>query len=398
LLAWKRFGTRNLTLTEKQLDLGELRLVGLDTKLVINKDKSINLKQVMKPAANPAPDSATAVPPTRDLSSRPEPPAFVVNIDRLRFVDSEMDFADYSLILPFGTRIHKLRGSVAGLSNRPGAVGQIELDGEVDEFGLARAVGQVNLSNPTDALDLRVQFRNVEMANLTPYTAHFAGRKIQSGKLTLDLEYKIKQRQLQGENQVVMDQLTLGERVEHPEASSLPLDLAIAILQDADGRIDLGLPVTGSLDDPQFSYGTIVWMAIKNVLTKIVTAPFRALGALFGGGGEKLESIVFEAGAARLSPPEREKLVKLAGAMGKRPKLVLSIGGAHAEVDRLALQDAQLRRALLTHSGQTVAERGDPGPVSLQQPKIRAALEDLYKERVGAADLAALKEGRKSVV
>ncbi len=190
-----------------------------------------------------------------------------------------MDFADYSLILPFGTRIHNLRGSIAGLSNRPDAVGQIELDGEVDDYGMARAVGHVELGNPTNSLDMRVQFRNVEMTRLTPYMATFAGRKIESGKLSLDLQYKIKQRQLQGENQVIMDKLTLGERVESPTAKDLPLDLAVALLQDSDGRIDLGLPVSGSLDDPEFSYGSLVWKAITNVLTKIVTAPFRALGA-----------------------------------------------------------------------------------------------------------------------
>ncbi len=391
LLAWRTFGTRDLTLTQKELNLGELRLSGLDTRLQIDKDKNINFKKVMKSTG----EEKTAPAPAEKVPAGAVPPAptFIINIDRLRFNKGEMDFADQSLILPFGTRIHELKGSIAGLSNRPGAVGQVELDGAVDEYGMARAVGYVELGNPTNGLDLRVQFRNVEMTNLTPYTAHFAGRKIDSGKLSLDLQYKIVKRQLQGENQVIMDKLTLGERVESPTATNLPLDLAIAILQDSDGRIDLGLPVAGSLDDPQFSYGSIVWKAITNVLTKIVTAPFRALGALFGGGGEKIENIVFEAGAPQLTPPEREKVAKLAEAMGKRPGLVLSVGGVHADADRVALQDIQLRRAVLTQAGQRVPERGDPGPVSTQQPKIREALETLYKDRIGAADLAAMKEG-----
>lgn len=389
LLAWKTFGTRDFTLTQKELNLGELRLNGLDTQLLIDKDKNINFKKVLKPSGEgkPAPTEKEVAPAVSPA------PTFIVNIDRLRFYKGEMDFADQSLILPFGTRIHELKGSIAGLSNRPGAVGQVELDGAVDEYGMARAVGHVDLNNPTDSLDMRVQFRNVEMTNLTPYTATFAGRRIASGKLSLDLQYKIVKRQLQGENQVIMDKLTLGERVESPTAKDLPLDLAIAILQDSDGRIDLGLPIAGSLDDPQFSYGSIIWKAITNVLTKIVTAPFRALGALFGGGGEKIESIVFEAGAPQLTPPEREKVAKLAEAMGKRPGLVLSIGGVHADADRVALQDIQLRRAVLTQAGQRVPERGDPGPVSTQQPKIREALETLNKERIGAADLAAMKEG-----
>lgn len=398
LLGWKRFGTRDLTLTEKALDLGELQLVGLDTRLLIDKDKHVNFARVMKDAgtdkpADGAPGMQEAPGAAPSAETVPPAPTFIVNVDRLRFDKGEVDFADQSLILPFGTRIHELKGSIAGLSNRPGAIGEIELDGAVDEFGQARAVGQVELGNPTNGLDLRVRFRNVEMANLTPYTAHFAGRRIDSGKLSLDLQYKIKQRQLQGENQVVMDKLTLGERIDSPTATSLPLDLAIALLQDSGGRIDLGLPVSGSLDDPQFSYGSLVWKAITNVLTKIVTAPFRALGALFGGGGEEVGSIAFEAAEPQLAPPEREKLTKLAAAMAKRPGLVLAVGGRHAEADRLALKDRQLRRAVMTQAGQRVEAQGDPGPLSTQSPKVRAALEALYEKRVGAADLAALKEG-----
>ncbi|MDP3512999.1 MAG: hypothetical protein Q8S20_09640, partial [Sulfuritalea sp.] len=162
---------------------------------------------------------------------------------------------------------------------------------------------------------------------------------------------------------------------------------------DSDGRIDLGLPVSGSLDDPQFSYGGLVWKVITNVLTKIVTAPFRALGALFGGGDEKLESIAFDAGARRLTPPEREKLVKLAAALNKRPALALTLQGNWNEADRSALQDLQLRRTLLQKSGYQGDTKGDPGPVALRQPQIQAALEDLFAERFGKAELAGLKQG-----
>ncbi len=395
LLAWKSFGTRDLSLTQKGIDLGELRLVGLDTQLIIDKDKNINFKKVLRqPPAEVQPPAASSAEAVAAVPAAVQsgPPAFLIAIDRIRFEKSELDFADHSLVMPFATHIHNLRGSIGNLSNVPGAPGQLELDGDVDEYGLARAVGQVDLFRPTEFMDLRVVFRNVEMTRLTPYTATFAGRKIDSGKLSLDLQYKIKQRQLQGENQVVMERLTLGERVESPTAKDLPLDLAIALLQDSAGRIDLGLPVSGNLDDPQFSYGQIVWKAITNVLTKIVTAPFRALGALFGGG-EAVESIVFDAGAAELSPPEREKLVRLAGVLAQRPALALKVGGNHADVDRVALQDVQLRRVIAARMGQRRAEKGDPGPISTRQPKVQEALEALYKDGFGAAELAALKEG-----
>ena len=388
-LAWKSLGSRAFEVTAAKLDVGELVLDGIDTRLIIDKDKSTNLKRIMRQAdaaATPV-QSAPAAPAAARAA-----PSFQVNIDRLRLVRGEMDFADYSLALPFATRIHDLQGIVAGLSTRPGAPGQVELDGQVDEYGLARAVGQIDYFDPSNFMDLKVVFRNIEMTRLTPYSGTFAGRKIASGKLSLDLQYKIKQHQLQGENQVVMDQLTLGERVDSPEAKDLPLDLAIAILQDSNGRIELGLPVSGSLDDPQFSYGGIVWKAIVNVLTKIATAPFRALASLFGGG-EKLENVAFEAGNAQLTPPEREKLVQLAAALAKRPGLSLAVGGVYAEADREALQDSQMRRSVAEKSGLRVKADSDPGPISTRQPKVQSALESLYAERFSGAELAAIKEG-----
>jgi hypothetical protein len=403
-LAWKALASEDLDVSANQLAMGLLSLDGLDTKLIIDKDKSTNLKRVLRQesdATATAPQGAAgAVSPAPTLpampanaAAQPAAPAFLVNIDRLRFRGGALDFADHSLVLPFATRIHGLRGSINGLSSRPGAPGQVELDGEVDEFGLARAVGQADFFNPTGFLDLKVVFRNVEMTRMTPYSATFAGRKIDSGKLSLDLEYKIKQRQMEGENQIVIDRLQLGERVESATAKDLPLDLAIALLSDSDGRIELGLPVSGSLDDPQFSYGQIVWKAITNILGKIVTAPFRALGALFGGSGEKLDNIAFEAGAARLTPPEREKLVRLATVLNKRPGLALTVHGTWAEVDRVAQQDLQLRRSVAEKSGQAVGEKGDPGPLSTRAPKVQAAIESLFSDRFGGAELAALKEG-----
>ncbi|MCK9380995.1 MAG: DUF748 domain-containing protein [Sulfuritalea sp.] len=416
-LAWKSLASDDLALSPTRLEMALLSLDGLDTKLIIDKDKSTNLKRVMRnkdaaapPAPTPAgPPAAQAAAPvvtgprsgspgtqSETAPARPEAPGFLVNIDRLRFRSGAMFFADNSLVLPFGTRIHNLRGSIVGLSSRPGAPGQVELDGEVDEFGLARAVGQVDFFKPTEFMDLKVVFRNVEMTHLTPYSATFAGRKINSGKLSLELEYKIKQRQLQGENRIIIDRLELGERVESPTAKDLPLDLAIAILSDSDGRIDLGLPIAGSLDDPQFSYGAIVWKAITNVLTRIVTAPFRALGALFGGGGEKIDDIAFEAGATSLTPPEREKLVRLATVLNKRPGLALTVSGTWAEVDRVSLQDLQLRRVVADKSGQPMGAKGDPGPLSTRAPKVQAALESLFADSFGSAELATLKEGFRS--
>src|SRR4029077_14477171 len=190
------------------------------------------------------------------------------------------------------------------------------------------------------------------MVPASPYSMKFAGYKIAEGKISLDLQYKVRNSQLEGTNQIVIDKLTLGERVESPDALKLPLELAIAILKDSDGRIDLGVPVSGNTNDPQFSYGAVIWKAIGNVLTKIVTAPFRALGGMFGMSGEKLEAIDFDPGSDRLLPPEREKLKQVAQVLSKRPQLKLSVPGQYSEAaDGAALKSRAVRVEIARRTG-----------------------------------------------
>lgn len=386
-LGLKSLAAPKLSVTPERLDMPELRLDGVDAKIVIFKDGSINVARLLKPSSPLAgPAAAASAPP----QSNP-PRAFQVEVQRLRVTQGKTDFADLSLALPFGARIHDLNGQINGLSSQPGASAQVELGGQVDDYGLARVGGQINPFDPTGNTDLKVVFRNVEMTSLTPYSATFAGRKIQSGKLSIDLEYKIKNRVLDGNNTLVMDKLTLGERVESATATNLPLDLALAILQDADGRISLGLPVSGSLDDPQFSYGALVWKALANVLGKVVTSPFRALGAMLGIDGDKLDKLAFDAGSAELQPPEREKLNHVATLLAKRPTLSLQVRGDYnPQADREAIREWRLRRAVAQQTGRTLAADEDPGPISSSEPAARAALEKLYRQRYGAEALAAL--------
>ncbi|MBU1664705.1 MAG: DUF748 domain-containing protein, partial [Gammaproteobacteria bacterium] len=401
-LAWKRLTSDTVSATPTSLDIDELKLDGLGAKLIIYQDKTVNLKKILRTAAvgKDAIGAPPLVPVSPDRAEgrrlpaavAPAAPAFRVNIDRVRVERGEVDFADLSLRLPFGTRIHDFKGALNGISSQPGSAAELELDGRVDEYGLARVTGQIDLFDPTGFMDIKTVFRNVEMVNLTPYTATFAGYKIASGKLSLDLEYKIKQRELLGENQIIMDKLILGEKLEGPNIKHLPLELAIAILQDSDGKIDLGLPVSGSLDDPQFSYGRIIGKAIGNILTKIVTAPFRALARLFGGNGEKLEQIAFEAGEQGLTPPEKEKFNQITKILNKRPGLALTVHGAwSAEIDRPVMKEQQLRRAVAEKMGVKLAPDEEAGPISTANPKAQGALESLYAVRFGEPEWKTLQ-------
>lgn len=397
-LGWKKLSSDSLDLSlgPDRLRMNELVAQNLFGKVIIFEDKSINLTRVLRsstPAAQAAEADAKPA-PTSAAEVQPPAPAFPIAVERVRIVDANAEFADFSLTPQFGTRMHGLSGVVTGLSTDTKTTAQVELDGKVDDYGSARVRGTVQPFRATEFTDLTLAFRNLEMANLTPYSGKFAGRRIDSGKLSVDLEYKIKQRQLAGENKFIVNKLRLGERVDSPDAMNLPLDLAIALLEDSNGIIDLDLPVSGSLDDPQFSYGKIIWKAIVNVLTKLVTAPFRALGKLLGVSSEKLEAVDFDPGSSALLPPEQEKLKTLAEALAKRPALTLTLEpGYDPEADRRALQVLAMRREALAVAGIKLAAGEAPGPVDVNHYKIQTWLEDRYKAAAGKEDYQKLRAG-----
>ncbi len=377
-LSWDKVASDSLrvSLAPNRLHMSELRVTGIKGQLIIREDKSLNVQQLIR-----AP-SGDATVDGKDKGAAAD--AFPVSIERISVRGGDLDFADLSLLPQFGTRVHDLEGVINGLSSDPAGTAQVELDGKVDDFGSARLRGSVQPFRATEFTDLKATFRNLEMSRLTPYSGKFAGRKIDSGKLSLDLEYKVKNRQLVGENKVVINTLKLGERVDSKDAMSLPLDLAIAVLEDSNGVIDLDLPITGSLDDPQFSYGKIIWKAIANVVQKIVTAPFRALGKLLGISAEQLEAIAFDPGSSRLAPPEQEKLKAVAGALAKRAALSLKIvPAADTARDTAELQELRTRRDVLIEVGVKLAEGEQAGPLDLGNVKVQTAIENLLKDRSG---------------
>jgi hypothetical protein len=392
LVGWKAVQSEQLKLTIEPngLEIGDVRVLQPAGKVVIEKDGALNLAKVATPGAETKQDK------------KPDPSgtaaAFPYRVRRVLIDAGRVDFADLSLPIPFGAKIHELKGTVAGISSANTARAQVKLDGRVDEYGTAKIDGELNTSDPKAFTDIAVVFRNVEMSRLTPYSGKFAGRKIDSGKLSVDLKYKIDQSRLAGENQIVVERLSLGQKVESPDAVDLPLDLAVALLEDSNGVIDLGLPVQGNLNAPEFSFGALIGKAIVNLLTKIVTSPFRALGALIPGGGEEtLKNVAFAPGSASVPPPEKEKLAKLAEALQKRPQLKLTVQGRYnPETDRAELRTAALRSALAARLGQITAPGEDPGPVDYSSPETGKALEAVFSERFGADALKNLKAELKA--
>ncbi len=275
------------------------------------------------------------------------------------------NFADFSVNPSFATGIQSLAGTIRGLSSNPDTRAKVDLKGSVDRFSPVVIAGEVNLLSAALYTDIGMSFSNMELTTFNPYSGKFAGYSIAKGKLSTELKYKVQNRALEAEHHVVIDQLEFGAATESKDAVPLPIKLAVALLKDRNGVIDINLPVRGTLDDPTFRLGPIIWKAVIGLLTKIVTAPFALLGSLFGGG-EDLAFVDFAPGSAMLAPDAAQKLTTLAKALVERPQLKLDIPlSVHTAVD----EEAMARAAL----AQKVPEvTGAPDDIAVLQQRLQA--------------------------
>ena len=377
-----------LSLEPDNLEIEKIRLLKPIGEIIIGQDHTLNLSRVFKSQAGQAKSKTSPEP-----DSKKSQEAFPVRIGKLEIEKGDMAFADLSLRPQFLTRINDLKGTVVGLTSAGDSPSQVQLEGHVDQYGMAKINGKINVFHPEISTDLSLVFKNVEMTKLTPYSGKFAGRRITSGKLSTDLKYRIQNGKLIGDNQIIVDNLTLGEHVDSPDAVNLPLDLALALLKDSSGRIDIGLPVSGNLNDPQFSYGQLVWKALVNMMTKIVTSPFRALGSVFGGGDKPRVIIEFDPGSSELQPPEMEKLQQMADVLKNRPQLKLGVQGHYSpDADGDALKAQRLRQAIAGLIGAKGEEKAAFEAVDFTAPNTRHTLEKMFIEKSGATVFDGLKQ------
>ena len=346
------------------LSIRSVRAQAPYARVIIDGNRHLNITEALKPAAatpaEPAP-AATAPAPQVSASSgttrtaQLAPPAHAasmpVSIGTVTVTNGSANYADQWIQPHFAIGIQQLNGSIDGLSSNPASRAKIDLQGSVDRYAPAHIWGETNLLSQTTYTDISMSYRGIDLTDVTPYSGHFAGYKIAKGKLTVDLKYHIEDRKLTASHHIVVDQLQLGDKVDSPDAVNLPLKLAVALLKDRNGVIDLDLPVTGSLDDPQFRIGPIIWKVFVNLLEKAVTAPFSLLGHLFGGGDE-VNVIEFAPGSAMLDSTARSRLDSVAKALYARPGLELDVPSTYSTAtDTPALSVQQLQRRLRKQAG-----------------------------------------------
>jgi len=344
LLRWSslRLSDVDANLNPPVVSVKEARLEDVFARLIIETNRTVNLMSALRRGGT---NAAPAPPLTNLLATAVQPRISVASVI---VSNANVHFIDRSLRPNVNITLEQLSGTLSGLSSDDPQRADLHLHGTVDKTAQADITGQINPWNSKQPLNLKIALQGMDLLPEDPYSAKYLGYRLKQGKLSAQLTYQVTERKLQSENRLTIDQLTLGQKVESTDATRLPVRLAIALLKDRDGRIALEVPVSGSLDDPQFNVGQVAYRAIETVLTRIVSSPFSVLGGLFGGNGEELSFQEFEPGSTNLLPAALAKLDVLANALYVRPELELEIeGSADPLTDLEALRRAELHKELL---------------------------------------------------
>lgn len=383
LLGWDSLKTEQLGLNiaDKEVETAPIIVKDLSGRVVINQDKTTNFGQLVVDA--PAETK-------NDTSKSEETKPFGITIEGVELSDGDVQFSDNSLPLPFSTSIHTLSGEVSTLSSGSSEPARVKFEGEVAEYGLAQVNGTVHAWHPTRQTTINVRFRNLQIPEYSPYTVNFAGRKIADGTMDLDLDYTVNEEKLDGQNNLVLHDLKLGEKMESSDAMDLPLDLAIALLQDSDGVIDLNLPVSGDVGNPQFDFGKVIQQAVGDAIKSVVTAPFSFLANLVGADSEEMGKVEFPEGRANLLPPQRERIAKLREALNERPALALELAGPfNRAFDAPTLKEDKAVKVLQQRLAEEGSEVEEP---SLTSESSQDVMEAIFSSHYPDTELEALKD------
>jgi uncharacterized protein involved in outer membrane biogenesis len=365
----------------------EISLTDFHSRIIVNPDGTLNVQGIAAKGGaqrdNAAPKQAPEAAAPVDGAARP--PGVPVRIDAVTLQGGAVNFSDRYVRPGYSASLVEIGGRVTGLSSEESRHADVDLRGKLENSAPLEIVGKINPLAKDLFVDLKVDFRDMDLSPLSPYSGRYAGYGIQKGKLALRLKYHIERRSLESENKVFLDQFTFGEAVDSPDATKLPVRLAVALLKDRNGEIHLDLPVSGSIDDPKFSVWGIVWKIIGNLLVKAATSPFALLGALFGGG-EELSYLEFDPGIADLPAGEEGKLGNLANALHDRPALMLEIEG-HVDVakDREGMRQLAFRRKVAAQKLSDLAKTGRPAP-ALDNVRVEAAEYPKYLARAYKAE------------
>ena len=405
LIAFKSLDLEKISFAKNDLAISGVSLNSPFIKAHLSKERKFNLSQIVKEDKNKA--KTEAKPETKKVASKKED-ELKFSVKNFSLKNGEVDFSDASLFMPFATTISKLNGKLTDIDKKRPSSG--EFQGVVGKNGFAQITAKLFPFELKQNTDIKLDFKDIDLVNVTPYSGQFVGYKIKKGKLNLNLNYSVTDSKLNGSNFINFDSLTLGEKVESKDAVNLPLSLAISILSDQNNQINIDLPVEGNLDDPDFKYGGVIWAAVKKLFADITLAPFRFLGNALGLGNKDLSSIDFLAGSSELISSEAPKIADFIKLTGSKPKMKLSITPTYSKLDESFYKNKKLDQKInqiIASSGkdyiavlnELVPNLKDRSEKALREEALKgievdkAKLVELANERANAVKEALIKAG-----
>jgi hypothetical protein len=345
LLLWKSLAFQNISYlsTPATISIDTIKVDALYSLFNIYADGTTNLQKIIKTDTTVKTEAVSQVDTTSKSAADP-----VITINTVALDNCNVNFSDFSFRNVFSANMKNLTGTVNGLSSLQDKIADVMINGNYDATSPITIRGAVNPLAKNLFMDLGLNFKNIDITQMNPYAQKYLGYVIRKGKLTLDLRYFIENNKLNSSNKIFLDQLTLGESVESPSATKLPVKFALALLRDQNGDINLDVPVTGSIDDPKFNVGKILLQVLGNIITKAVTSPFAALGALFGNT-EELSFLEYNPGSTITNAQAQDKIDKITKILQQKEELVVEIQGfADPVIDHDALKKQSFDRKLKT--------------------------------------------------
>ena len=386
-LKWKSlyFGGIDFRLEPLAINIGEIALTDYFSRLILNKEGKLNVAEIVKKPEGEAAAKKDEAKVDTKVAAKDATPAkpIPIKIGKITLQNGTVNFSDLFVKPNYTVNLSKLGGRVTNLSSAADTVADMELRGKYANSAPVQILGKLNPLAAKSYLDIKADITGVDLVGFSPYSGKYAGYAIEKGKLSLSVAYKLENNQLTAENKLFIDQFTFGEKIDSPDATTLPVNLAISLLKNNRGEIDLNLPISGSLDDPQFSIGGLVIKVIVNLFVKAVTSPFALIGSMFGGGDE-LSNIEFAAGRATLNDVAGKKLEVLAKALTERNSLKLEITGrADPEADREGVKRAALERAMQAEKLKDLKKTGEGKSleeIEISPEESKTYLTRAYKE------------------
>jgi outer membrane protein OmpA-like peptidoglycan-associated protein len=306
-----------------------------------------------------------------------------IELSKIVLKGGKVDYTDNFIKPNYTANLSDMEGKVSAFGTKSTSPANVSLDGKINGSSPINIDGSINPLAPTAFVDIKAKANGIELTGLSPYTTKYTGFPIVKGTLTVDVHYLLDTGKLTAENHIFIDQLTFGDHVESPDATNLPIRLAVSLLKNSKGQIDLRIPVSGSLSDPQFSIGSIILGAFMNLIIKAATSPFTLLAAAFGGNGEQqdLGYIEFAPGYVTLTPESQQKLDTVAKALADRTALKLNISGrADPKFDKDGYREASLEHSIeeLSRKDKGDSASADGKPAALSKEDYNKYLSKVY--------------------